>query len=209
MGEQWWVDEPGEPGRWLESSQAAGSTSSPPTLSPPATPAPSSHGRRPGRRGGPWAVVAVAAAALVVAGAIGALLAFGPSSATEGADVSQPSATDLVEDTPNSTTTSTPTTTTAPTTVTTTVAARSRRAPASASFAEGDCVKIEKRAIDADLVPASCEDAVGTFDENERTYVIKSIIPNTDGGCPHPQGFFPVEFVHGPDGVTYCMVQQS
>lgn len=160
-------------------------------------------------------MVALAAAALVVVGAIGALLVFGSSSATEGADVSQSSATDSVEDTPTSTTTTapttttTPTTTTAPTTTTTTVTARPRRAPGSASFAEGDCVKIEERAIDAGLVPASCEDAVGTFDENKRTYVVKSIIPNTDGGCPRPQGFFPVEFVHEPDGVTYCMVQKS
>jgi len=79
----------------------------------------------------------------------------------------------------------------------------------SPSFAEGDCVEIEERVIDSDLVPASCEGAVGTFDAAERTYVIDSIIPDTDGGCPELQGFFPVEFVHEPDGVTYCLVQQS
>ncbi len=79
----------------------------------------------------------------------------------------------------------------------------------SSGFAEGDCVRIEERTIDSDLVSASCEDAVGTFDANERTYRVDSVIPNTDGGCPELRGFFPVEFVHEPDGVTYCLVQES
>lgn len=38
---------------------------------------------------------------------------------------------------------------------------------------------------------------------------MNQVIDNTDGGCPQLQGFFPVEFVHEPDGVTYCLVQQS
>lgn len=79
----------------------------------------------------------------------------------------------------------------------------------SPSFAEGDCVTIDQRAIDSDLSPASCEDAVGTFDAAERTYRVDSVIPDLDGGCPQLQGFFPVEFVHEPDGVTYCLVQAS
>jgi hypothetical protein len=77
------------------------------------------------------------------------------------------------------------------------------------SFAEGDCVKVDQQIIDSDLVPASCEDAVGTFDAAQRTYRIDSILDGTDGGCPQLSGFFPVEFVHEPDGVTYCLVQES
>lgn len=58
-------------------------------------------------------------------------------------------------------------------------------------------------------VPASCGDAVGTFDATKRTYGVDSVIPDTDGGCPMMRGFFPVEFVDEPDGVTRCLVQKS
>jgi hypothetical protein len=77
------------------------------------------------------------------------------------------------------------------------------------SFAVGDCVRIEDRLVDSDLKSAECDGAVGTFDPTERTYRVDSIIDNTDGGCPALRGFFPVEFVHEPDGVTYCLVQQD
>jgi hypothetical protein len=78
-----------------------------------------------------------------------------------------------------------------------------------ASFEEGDCVRIVERTLDAELRSAGCADAVGTFDDTARTYRVDSIIDDTDGGCPAPQGFFPVEFVDEPDGVTYCLVQQD
>jgi hypothetical protein len=78
-----------------------------------------------------------------------------------------------------------------------------------ASFEEGDCVRIVERTLDADLKSADCADAVGTFDDTARIYRVDSIIDDTDGGCPAPQGFFPVEFVDEPDGVTYCLVQQD
>ena len=74
-------------------------------------------------------------------------------------------------------------------------------------FAVDDCVRIEQQIVDSDLEAASCSDAVGTFDDTKRTYRVDSIIDDTDGGCPQLQGFFPVEFVHEPDGVTYCLVQ--
>lgn len=77
------------------------------------------------------------------------------------------------------------------------------------SFDVGDCVRIEERVIDSDLEAADCADAVGTFDAAQRIYRVDSIIDDTDGGCPELQGFFPVEFVHEPDGVTYCLVQES
>jgi hypothetical protein len=77
------------------------------------------------------------------------------------------------------------------------------------SFAVGDCVRVEQRLTDADLEPAECADAVGTFDATARVYRVDEIIGNTDGGCPQLQGFFPVEFVHEPDGVTYCLVQED
>jgi hypothetical protein len=72
----------------------------------------------------------------------------------------------------------------------------------------GDCVKVEAGVLDSDLEAASCEEAVGTFDAAARTYRVDSIIEDTDGGCPMGRGFFPVEFVHEPDGVTYCLVQE-
>lgn len=78
-----------------------------------------------------------------------------------------------------------------------------------ASFAVGDCVRIEQEIIDSDLTGAECDGAVGTFDGAERVYRVDSVIGDTDGGCPQLQGFFPVEFVHEPDGVTYCLVQQD
>jgi hypothetical protein len=70
-------------------------------------------------------------------------------------------------------------------------------------------VKIVERTIDSDLESANCEGAVGSFDAAARIYRVNQIIDNTDGGCPQLQGFFPVEFVHEPDGVTYCLVQQG
>lgn len=76
-------------------------------------------------------------------------------------------------------------------------------------FEEGDCVKVIDRALDSDMESASCADAVGTFDPEERVYRVDSIIDDTDGGCPPLQGLFPVEFVHEPDGVTYCLVQED
>jgi hypothetical protein len=77
------------------------------------------------------------------------------------------------------------------------------------SFAVGDCVRIEQRMIDEDLKAADCSGAVGTFDPTQRIYRVDSIIDDTNGGCPELQGFFPVEFVHEPDDVTYCLVQES
>ena len=77
------------------------------------------------------------------------------------------------------------------------------------SFAVGDCVRIEQRVLDEDLKAADCSGAVGTFDPTQRIYRVDSIIGDTKGGCPELQGFFPVEFVHEPDGVTYCLVQES
>jgi hypothetical protein len=77
------------------------------------------------------------------------------------------------------------------------------------SFQTGDCVHIEQRTLDSDLNAADCADAVGTFSPEERIYRVDSIIDNTDGGCPTLEGFFPVEFVHEPDGVTYCLVQEG
>lgn len=77
------------------------------------------------------------------------------------------------------------------------------------SFEVGDCVRIEQRLVDQDLKADDCSNAVGTFDPSERVYRVNEIIDNTNGGCPEFQGFFPVEFVHEPDGVTYCLVQES
>jgi hypothetical protein len=77
------------------------------------------------------------------------------------------------------------------------------------SFQVGDCVRVEQQIVDSDLDAADCADAAGTFNAEERIYRVDSIIDNTDGGCPALQGFFPVEFVHEPDGVTYCLVQES
>jgi peptidylprolyl isomerase len=77
------------------------------------------------------------------------------------------------------------------------------------SFEVGDCVRIEQRTVDSDLSAAECDDAVGTFNADDRIYRVDSIIDNTDGGCPSLEGFFPVEFIHEPDGVTYCLVQED
>lgn len=77
------------------------------------------------------------------------------------------------------------------------------------SFEVGDCVRIEQRIVDSDLESADCAEAVGTFAAEERIYRVDSVIDDTDGGCPALQGFFPVEFVHEPDGVTYCLVQEG
>lgn len=77
------------------------------------------------------------------------------------------------------------------------------------SFEVGDCVSVEQRLTDSDLEAANCDDAVGTFDPIARVYRVDSIIDDTDGGCPALKGFFPVEFVHEPDGVTYCLVQED
>lgn len=80
---------------------------------------------------------------------------------------------------------------------------------ASPQFSVGDCVQLQDRVFDSDMKSASCADAEGTFDPAERIYRVDSIIDNTDGGCPEFAGFFPVEFVREPDGVTYCLVQES
>jgi len=77
------------------------------------------------------------------------------------------------------------------------------------SFEVGNCVRIVPHVLDEDLERAECAGAVGTFDPTERVYRVNEIIDGTDGGCPQLQGFFPVEFVHEPDGVTYCLVQQD
>jgi hypothetical protein len=77
------------------------------------------------------------------------------------------------------------------------------------SFDVGDCVRIEQQIVDSDLEAADCAGAVGTFEAEERIYRVDSIIDDTDGGCPALQGFFPVEFIHEPDGVTYCLVQEG
>lgn len=78
-----------------------------------------------------------------------------------------------------------------------------------AQFEVGDCVRIQNRILDSKLDAASCEGAVGTFDQTERVYRVDSVLDHTHGGCPQLAGFFPVEFVHEPDGVTYCLVQES
>jgi hypothetical protein len=76
-------------------------------------------------------------------------------------------------------------------------------------FSVGDCVRVEEGILDSDIGTASCSEAVGTFDPNERIYRVDSIVDNTDGGCPQGAGFFPVEFIHQPDGVTYCLVMET
>lgn len=75
------------------------------------------------------------------------------------------------------------------------------------SFAVGDCVQIERRVLDSDLIRADCTSARGTFDASERIYKIDEVLERTDAQCGPPQGFFPVTFSHEPDGVTYCMSQ--
>lgn len=77
------------------------------------------------------------------------------------------------------------------------------------SFEVGDCVRIEQGLRDSDLVAAECEGARGTFDPMARVYKVNNVIDGTGGGCESLQGFFPVEFVHEPDDVTYCLVQAS
>ena len=77
------------------------------------------------------------------------------------------------------------------------------------SFAVGDCVRIERGILDHDLEEASCAGAVGSFSPDDRVYRVDSVIDGTSGGCPQLRGFFPVEFVHEPDDVTYCLVQES
>lgn len=74
-------------------------------------------------------------------------------------------------------------------------------------FAEGDCVTIKQKTLDSELEKASCEGAVGTFDDAERVYRVDSIIDGVDGTCPPLQGFFPVQFVDEPANTTYCLVQ--
>lgn len=79
------------------------------------------------------------------------------------------------------------------------------------SFEVGDCVRIVQRLADFNLEEAECSEAVGTFDPDPtaRIYRINQIVDGTEGECPEFQGFFPVEFAHEPDGVTYCLVQES
>lgn len=76
------------------------------------------------------------------------------------------------------------------------------------SFEVGDCVRIEQRTLDHDLKAADCSSAVGTFIAADRVYRVDAVLDGTNGVCP-VAGFFPVSFSHGPDGVTYCLVQQS
>ena len=83
------------------------------------------------------------------------------------------------------------------------------RAITQPTFAVGDCVRIEQQFIDHDLKSVNCADAVGTFDPTQRVYRVNDVIDGTTGGCPPLGGFFPVEFVHEPDDVTYCLVQAS
>jgi hypothetical protein len=73
------------------------------------------------------------------------------------------------------------------------------------SYAVGDCVTIERRLLDYDLNAADCADAVGSLVAAERTYKVDEVLDDLDGGCPMLQGFFPVEFTHESDGVTYCL----
>lgn len=75
------------------------------------------------------------------------------------------------------------------------------------AFAEGDCVRIEQRALDHDLASADCASARGTFDAAERIYKVDEVLDGTDAACGPPQGFFAVTFSHEPDGVTYCLSQ--
>lgn len=75
----------------------------------------------------------------------------------------------------------------------------------SPSFAVGDCVRTEKQIVDHDLEAVDCAEAQGSFDPDEQTYKVDEILDHTEGGCPPGRGAFPVEFVHEPDGVTYCL----
>lgn len=77
------------------------------------------------------------------------------------------------------------------------------------SFEVGDCVTVERRVLDFDLESADCASARMSLDREAIVYRVDSVIDNTDGGCPNLRGFFPVEFVHEPDGVTYCLVAQT
>lgn len=77
------------------------------------------------------------------------------------------------------------------------------------SFEVGDCVRVESGGFSDDMDEADCADAVGTFDATQRIYRVNEVIEGTGGGCPQLQGFFPVEFIHQPDDVTYCLVQED
>jgi hypothetical protein len=77
------------------------------------------------------------------------------------------------------------------------------------SFAVGDCVLLEQRGFGHDLDEADCATARGTFDSNERVYQFDEVLDGTDAICGAPQGFFPVQFTHEPDDVTYCLSQAA
>lgn len=77
-------------------------------------------------------------------------------------------------------------------------------------FSVGDCVRVEQQVLRGyDLKSADCASAVGTLDFEERVHEVISVIDGTDGSCDEFQGFFPIEFVHEPDDVTYCLVMKS
>lgn len=76
------------------------------------------------------------------------------------------------------------------------------------SYDVGDCVRIIERTVDFDIDTADCSEAVGTFDASMRIYRVIKIIENSEEECG-VEGFFPVEFLHEPDGVTYCLVQED
>lgn len=77
-----------------------------------------------------------------------------------------------------------------------------------AEFEVDDCVSIETAGLRGhELKAADCESASGTFDPNERIYLVDSIIEGTAGDCPALQGFFPVQFTDEPADVIYCLLQ--
>lgn len=80
---------------------------------------------------------------------------------------------------------------------------------ASPQLSVGDCMQLQDGVFASDMESASCVGAEGAFDPAERIYRVDSVIDNTNGGCTEFAGFFSVEVVHEPDGVTYCLVQES
>ena len=76
-------------------------------------------------------------------------------------------------------------------------------------FAVGDCVVVESRGLGHELNEADCSTARGTFDANERVYKIDEVLDGVNAACGAPQGFFPVQFAHEPDDVTYCLSQAA
>ena len=76
-------------------------------------------------------------------------------------------------------------------------------------FAVGDCVVVEPRGLGHELSEADCSTARGTFDANERVYKVDEVLDGVTAACGAPQGFFPVQFTHEPDDVTYCLSQAA